>query len=93
MDKLMNGKKLIPALIVACIFIFILIAATYEEPIMVFYYGEKADLRQLESHFEELGCDDHLGPGILTCYNTFEEAMEANNCRIGSNRGVIYCEP
>lgn len=93
MDKLMNGKKLIPILIVACFLIFILIAATYEEPIMVFYYGEKADFRQLESCIEELSCDDHLGQGILTCYNTFEEARVANNCRIGANRGVIYCEP
>lgn len=93
MDKLINGKKLILVLIIASILIFILIAATYEKPIMVYYYGGRADLRQLESRIEELGCDDHLGPGRLTCYNTFEESMAANHCRIGANRGLIYCEP
>jgi hypothetical protein len=80
-------------LIVSSIIIFVFIAATYKEPIMVNYYGKRADLRQLENRIEELGCDDHLGPGILTCYNTFEESMAANHCRIGANRGVIYCEP
>jgi len=89
----MVGKKLIPMLIVASILIFILIAATYEKPIMVNYYGTRADLRQLESRIDTLGCDDHLGQGILTCYNTSEEMLTANHCKIGANRGLIYCEP
>lgn len=93
MDKHIVGKKLIPMLIVASILIFILIAATYEAPIMVNYYGIRADLRQLESRIEELSCDDHLGHGILTCYNTSEEMLAANHCKVGANRGVIYCEP
>lgn len=93
MDDLKNWKKLLPVLIVICILVALLIAATYEEPIMVDYYGSRADLRILHNQIEELGCDDHLGPGILTCYNTFEESMAANHCRIGANRGVIFCEP
>jgi len=93
MDKLMNRKRLVVMSVVACLMISVLIAATYEEPIMVNYYGTRADLRQLHSQFDELGCDDHFGKGILTCYNTPEEMLAANHCKFGANRGEIICEP
>jgi hypothetical protein len=93
MNHLRNRKKLVVISIVAFLLIFLLIAATYEEPIMVNYYGTKADLRQLHSQFDELGCDDHLGKSILTCYNTPEEMLAANHCKFGANRGEIICEP
>jgi hypothetical protein len=91
MDKTKNKKRLIPALVVTCILVLILVAATDEKTIIVSYYGEEANLRQLESNIKTLSCDDHIGKGILTCYNTFEEMLQANNCKIGSNRGEIFC--
>jgi hypothetical protein len=91
MNKLINDHRLILILVVACILFIILIAATDEKPIVVSYYGEQTNLRQLESEIKTLSCDDHLGQGILTCYNTFEEMLQANNCKIGSNRGEIFC--
>jgi hypothetical protein len=93
MNKLRYRKRLVVISIVTCLLISVLIAATYEEPIMVNYYGTRADLRQLESRIDELGCDDHLGKGILTCYNTPEEMLAANHCKFGANRGEIICEP
>ena len=93
MNRFISKKKAFPVLLVFCIIIIMLVAATYEKPIMVNYYGEKADLRQLESRIEDLGCDDHLGECILTCYNTPEEMLAVNNCEFGTNRGEIICEP
>ncbi len=93
MNKQINKIRLISILAFSCILISILIAATSENPIIVSYYGERADLRQLESRIDDLGCDDHLGKGILTCYNTPEEMLAANHCKFGANRGEIICEP
>jgi hypothetical protein len=93
MNQLRNRKKLVVMSIVAFLLFSVLIAATSEEPIMVDYYGTRADLRQLHSQFDELGCDDHLGKGILTFYNAPEEMLAANHCMFGANRGEIICEP
>lgn len=63
---------------------------TDETQIMVYYYGQKVPMAQLTAKVESLSCDDHLGAGVLTCYNSFEELLKANNCQLGKE-GSVAC--
>jgi len=72
-------------------FLSLMVGATNESPVMAFYYGTKMPVKVLRVSIENLSCDDHLGKGILTCYNSFAEMLKANNCTMGPGRD-IRCE-
>jgi hypothetical protein len=88
MMKVKSSIQKIGLLMLVCIFLSLMIGATNEPPIMAYYYGTKMPVKLLRENTENLSCDDHLGKGILTCYNSFAEMLKANNCTMGPGRNI-----